>query len=49
MRFIWISAEDHLIRRGNCSVTMLEEILRQHYNDIEALGMDSVNGVLTLF
>lgn len=37
------------IRRGNCSVTILEEILRQHHDDIEALERDSVNGVLTLF
>lgn len=37
------------IRRGNCSVTALEEMLRQHHDDIEALEMDSVNGVLTLF
>lgn len=37
------------IRRGNCSVTALAEILRQHHDDIEALEMDSVNGVLTLF
>ena len=37
------------IRRGNCSAKTLEEILRQHHDDIEALEMDSVNGVLTLF
>jgi len=37
------------IRRGNCSVSTLEEILRQHHNDIQALEIDSVNGVLTVF
>jgi predicted nuclease of predicted toxin-antitoxin system len=37
------------IRRGNCSVTALEAILRHHHHDIKALEMDSVNGVLTLF
>jgi predicted nuclease of predicted toxin-antitoxin system len=37
------------IRRGNCSVAALEAILRQHHHNIEALGIDSVNGVLTLF
>lgn len=37
------------IRRGNCSVQSLEEILRGHYQDIEALDGDPMNGVLTLF
>ncbi|MDQ1637172.1 MAG: hypothetical protein QOF62_511 [Pyrinomonadaceae bacterium] len=37
------------IRRGNCSVKMLEVILREHHNDIEALDSDPMNGVLTLF
>ena len=37
------------IRRGNCAVSTLEEILRQHHNDIQALEIDSVNGVLTVF
>lgn len=37
------------IRRGNCSTTALEELLRQHCDDIKALDPDTVNGVLTLF
>lgn len=37
------------IRRGNCSVRALEQILRDHYDDIEALETDPMNGVLTLF
>jgi predicted nuclease of predicted toxin-antitoxin system len=37
------------IRRGNCSARAVEDILRQHQKDIEALETDSVNGVLTLF
>lgn len=37
------------IRRGNCSATALEQLLRQHCDDIEALETDAVNGVLTLF
>jgi len=37
------------IRRGNCSVRDLEDILRQHHEDIENLETDDVNGVLTLF
>ena len=41
-RVIWI-------RRGNCSTTALEELLREHSDDIEALETDAVNGVLTLF
>jgi len=37
------------IRRGNCSAKAVENILRRHYKDIEALDTDAVNGVLTLF
>jgi predicted nuclease of predicted toxin-antitoxin system len=37
------------IRRGNCSTTALEELLRQQCDDIEALDEDPTNGVLTLF
>lgn len=37
------------IRRGNCSTTALEELLRQHRDDIQALETDAMNGVLTLF
>ena len=37
------------IRRGNCSAMALEQLLRQHFHDIEALENDAVNGVLTLF
>lgn len=37
------------IRRGNCSVRVLQQILREHYDDIRALDADPMNGVLTLF
>ncbi len=37
------------IRRGNCSTSAIEAILRQHFNDIEALDQDQIIGVLTLF
>lgn len=37
------------IRRGNCSTTALDELLRQHCDDIEGLETDAMNGVLTLF
>ena len=37
------------IRRGNCSTRVLETILREHYDDIQALDADPMNGVLTLF
>lgn len=37
------------IRRGNCSIRALEQILRAHYHDVEALDADPMNGVLTLF
>jgi predicted nuclease of predicted toxin-antitoxin system len=37
------------IRRGNCSATDLEQLLRDHHNEIEALEADPMNGVLTLF
>lgn len=37
------------IRRGNCSASALEEILREHQDDIKALAADPMNGVLTLF
>lgn len=37
------------IRRGNCSTRALEQILRDHYDDIQALDADPMNGVLTLF
>ena len=37
------------IRRGNCSTKALEQILRAHCDDIEALDADPINGVLTLF
>jgi len=38
-RIIWV-------RRGNCS---LEQLLREHSEQIEALDTDPLNGVLTLF
>ncbi|HET9713980.1 MAG TPA: DUF5615 family PIN-like protein [Pyrinomonadaceae bacterium] len=37
------------IRRGNCSTRDVEELLRQHNTEIEDLGADPMNGVLTLF
>jgi len=37
------------IRRGNCSVKDVEQLLRDHHTDIGALETDSVNGVLALF
>lgn len=37
------------IRRGNCSANDLEDLLRQHENQIAELESDSTNGVLTLF
>jgi predicted nuclease of predicted toxin-antitoxin system len=37
------------IRRGNCSVNDLEQLLREHFAKIEALELDPLNGVLTLF
>jgi len=37
------------IRRGNCSTAAIENILRGHNQDIEALGQDEVMGILTLF
>ncbi|HKP35868.1 MAG TPA: DUF5615 family PIN-like protein [Pyrinomonadaceae bacterium] len=37
------------IRRGNCSTSAIENILRDHNQNIEALGQDEVMGILTLF
>lgn len=37
------------IRRGNCSATNLEELLREHHQQIEALSIEPLIGVLTLF
>ena len=37
------------IRRGNCSTSTIETILRQHYHDVETLHEDQIMGVLTLF
>jgi predicted nuclease of predicted toxin-antitoxin system len=37
------------IRRGNCSVNQLEQLLREHFEQIEVLEVDQFNGVLTLF
>ncbi len=36
------------IRRGNCSTTVIEQILRRHYEDIKALDTDPIMGILTL-
>jgi predicted nuclease of predicted toxin-antitoxin system len=37
------------IRRGNCTTTDLEQLLREHHKQINALDADPLNGVLTLF
>jgi predicted nuclease of predicted toxin-antitoxin system len=37
------------IRRGNCSVSDLEQLLRDHHRQIEAWEADPLNGVLTVF
>jgi predicted nuclease of predicted toxin-antitoxin system len=37
------------IRRGNCKTADIEEILRNHNDDIEKLNSDKTVGVLTLF
>lgn len=37
------------IRRGNCSTTDIENILRDHISEIEHLAGDSTSGILTLF
>ena len=37
------------IRRGNCSVNELEQLLREHFEQIEVLEVDQFYGVLTLF
>lgn len=37
------------IRRGNCSTNDIENILRDHHNEIEDLVTDSISGIITLF
>ncbi|MCY7346203.1 MAG: DUF5615 family PIN-like protein [Pyrinomonadaceae bacterium] len=37
------------IRRGNCSTTDIENLLRDHLSEIEDLATDSTSGILTLF
>ena len=37
------------IRRGNCKTSDIESILRNHYDEVEALSTDQIVGVLTLF
>ncbi len=37
------------IRRGNCSTTDIENLLRDHNIDIEDLAADSTSGILTIF
>lgn len=36
------------IRRGNCSTTNIENLLRDHNSEIEDLAADSTSGILTL-
>jgi predicted nuclease of predicted toxin-antitoxin system len=37
------------IRRGNCCTAVIEEILRSHVTDIQALAIDPNLGILTLY
>ncbi|WP_339378327.1 DUF5615 family PIN-like protein [Calothrix sp. NIES-2100] len=37
------------IRRGNCSTSQIEEILRSHLEDIQAFEKKPNLGVLTLY
>jgi predicted nuclease of predicted toxin-antitoxin system len=37
------------IRRGNCSTSEIEAMLRTHINDIQTLFDDSLVGILTLY
>ncbi|OCR00011.1 hypothetical protein BCD67_02600 [Oscillatoriales cyanobacterium USR001] len=37
------------IRRGNCSTSEIEALLRTHINDIQTLFDDSSLGILTLY
>jgi predicted nuclease of predicted toxin-antitoxin system len=37
------------VRRGNCSTSTIESILRGHNSAIEELGRDDIVGILTLF
>jgi predicted nuclease of predicted toxin-antitoxin system len=37
------------IRRGNCSTAVIEEILRSHIEDIQALATEPTLGILTLY
>lgn len=37
------------IRRGNCKTRDIEQILRRHISEVEAVENDDVIGVLTLF
>ena len=37
------------IRRGNCSTTDIENLLRDHNSEIQDLATDSTSGILTLF
>ena len=37
------------IRRGNCKTSEIEEILREHYKDIQQLYLDSSTGIMTLY
>ena len=37
------------IRRGNCSTSNIENLLRDHNSEIENLAADSTSGILTLF
>ncbi len=37
------------IRRGNCSTSTIEAMLRSHLADIQTLASDSTLGILTLY
>ena len=37
------------IRRGNCSTSAIEQILRNYYEEIKILSQDLTIGILTIF
>jgi predicted nuclease of predicted toxin-antitoxin system len=41
-RIIWI-------RRGNCSTSTVQQILRNHFEDIKGLSENSAVGILTIY
>lgn len=37
------------IRRGNCSTSAIEQLLRNHFSDIEQLIADNESGILSIY